>query len=211
VAFLHDEGDWGFLQWVAIEDGNTYAHPCHKKNYDQIKGLTTKIDPPITGRTFSVRIGGNLLVLRRMPAISKGWTKLTDRLRVISPTAAFNEQKISENVSTMSFKWQGRTLSVARVTLSHIPIHMNAHSEGEILDWDIEYGTSAIQNISDAVVLWAFCTDGQIVEPPVIRPEDLKRRPASLENGAFDLEWKTGTVVWRFKIDPVSDSPFTRL
>ena len=211
VAFLHDAGDWGFLQWTAVEDGKTYAHPSHKKNYDQIKGLTTKINPPITGKTFSVRNGGNLLVLRRMPSISTGWTKLTDRLRIISPAAVFNEQKISENVSVMSFKWQGRTLSVARVTLSSIPFHMNAHIENGILDWDIEYGASAIQNISDAVILWAFCTDALIVEPPTIKAEDLKSRPSSIENFIFDLEWKTGTILWRFKINPVSESPFTEI
>jgi hypothetical protein len=209
MAFLHDAGDWGFLQWAVVEDGNTYAHPCHKKNYDQIKGLSTKVNPPITGKTFSMRKGGTVLVLRRMPSISRSWTKLTDRLRIISPTAAFNEQKLSENVSTMSFKWQGRTLSVARVTLSNVPVHMNTHSENGILDWDIEYGPSAIQNTPDAVVLWAFCTDAEIVELPVIKPDELQKRPAnSLENGIFDLEWKTGTVTWHLKIDPVSDNPF---
>jgi hypothetical protein len=211
VAFLHDAGDWGFLQWAAIEDGNTYSHPCHKKNFDQIKGLTTKVNPPIVGNTFSVMRGGNLLVLRRMPAISKGWTKLTDRLRVISPTASFQEQKISENVSILNFKWQGRTLSVARVTLSSIPLHKNAHSDGGVLDWDIEYEASAIQTMSDAVVLWAFCTDGEITESPVIKPEELLRRGSSVENGVFDLDWKAGTVVWHLNINPVSDRPFTEI
>ncbi|MFZ2654482.1 MAG: hypothetical protein WAX69_06160 [Victivallales bacterium] len=208
AAFLHDDGDWGFLQWAAVEDGNTYAHPSHKKNFSRLKGLTAKVNPPIAGNTFSLRKGGNLLVLRRMPSISGAWTKLTDRLRVISPTAVFNEQKISGNTSTMSFKWKERTLSVARVTLSPLPVHRNAHVEDGILDWDIEYGTSAVQSISGAVVLWAFCTDAQIREAPVIKPDELKKRPSSIENGVFDLKWNAGNAVWNLKINPVSDSPY---
>ena len=209
VSFLHDDGDWGFLQWSTQEDGKTYAHPCHQKKHDIIKGLSTKINPPIIGNTFSLREAGNLLVLRRMPAISTVWTRLSDRLRVVSPASEFEEKKISDNCSTMLFKWRGgRILSVARVTFSDIPTHMNMRIKDEILDWDIEYGKQSIKNMNDAVILWAFSIDAEIINPPTIKPVAIKRRPFEKENGIFYLDWKAGNFHWNMKIDPVAKNPF---
>ena len=212
VTFLHDNGDWGFLQWLAEEDGKTFAHPSHTKNYDMLKGLSVKVNPPIAGNTFSLRQGGSLLVLRGMPAISTAWTRLVDRLRVISPSAEIEERNPAANFSTLLFKWPGgRKLSVARVTLSTLPSHAKPRLEDGKLDWGIEYDASALPVMSDAVILWAFCIDAEITEPPVIKAEELKRRPVSMENYIFDLDWKTGKVRWRMKINPVIDNPFIEI
>lgn len=188
---------------------NTYAHPCHKKNYDITKGLSTKVNPPITGNTFSLREGSNLLVLRRMPIVSVAWTRLIDRLRIVSPSSEFKE-KTSDNFSTMSLKWQRRTLSVARVTLSNAPAHINARVEAGVLDWDIEYGKSEIQDTYGAVVLWAFSVDAEIETSPIIKPADMQRRRSGKENYAFNLDWEAGRFRWLMKIDPVADTPFAR-
>jgi hypothetical protein len=205
VAFLHDGGDWGFLQWVSEEDGKTYANPSDTKDYDINRGLSTKVRPPICGNTFSVLEGGNLLVLRRMPAISMSWTKLVDRLRVVSPTAEFTEKIFDGRFSTLLFKWpDGRILSAARLTLSDVPAHVNPRFNGKMLDWDIEY--TDFPNMNETVTLWAFCVNSEINEPPVIRKEKMKRRPVDPENAVFDLKWKTGTHTWNMKIDPVAGS-----
>jgi hypothetical protein len=205
VAFMHNDGDWGFLQWVAEEDGITYAHPSHTNNYGIDRGLSAKVRPPICGNTFSVREGGNFLVLRRMPSISMAWTKLIDRLRVISPVSQFAEGISDDRFSTLLFKWpNGRILSVARVTISDVPVHMSPHFDGKVLDWDIEY--TAFPDMNDTVTLWAFSVDAEINEPPTIRKGVMRKRPTDPENSVFDLEWKAGEHFWRMKIDPVIGS-----
>jgi hypothetical protein len=205
VAFMHDDGDWGFLQWLSEEDGTTYANPSHTKNYGINRGLSATIRPPIGGNTFSIQEGGNLLVLRRMPTISMAWTKLVDRLRVVSPTAQFTIGYSDDRCSTLLFKWpDNRMLSVARVTLSDVPTHMQPRFDGKMLDWDIEY--TEFPDMNDTVTLWAFSLDAEINEPPVIRKEKMKRRPVDPENSVFDLEWQTGKYHWNMKIDPVAGS-----
>ena len=205
AAFLHDNGDWGFLQWASREDGRNYANPSGTKNYDINRGLSTKVRPPICGNTFSVLEGGNLLVLRRMPAISMSWTKLADRLRVVSPTAQFTEKIFNDRFSTLLFRWpNGRTLSAARLTLSDVPAHMQPRFDGKVLDWDIEY--TNFPNMNETVTLWAFSVNSEINEAPVIRKEKMKRHPVDPENAVFDLKWETGTHTWDMKIDPVAGS-----
>lgn len=205
VAFMHNDGDWGFLQWLSEEDGATYANPSHTRNYGINRGLSTKVRPPIEGNTFSMQKGGNLLVLRRMPGISMAWTKLVDRLRVVSPTAQFTEGNSDDRFSTLLFKWpDGRMLSVARVTLSDVPNHMQPRFDGKVLDWDIEY--TGFPDMNDTVTLWAFSLDAEISEAPIIRKNKMKCRPVGPENNIFDLEWKAGTHFWNVKIDPVSGS-----
>lgn len=205
VAFMHDDGDWGFLQWLSEEDGITYANPSHTKNYGINRGLSTKVRPPIGGNTFSLREGGNLLVLRRMPTISMAWTKLVDRLRIVSPTAQFAEGNSDDRFSTLLFKWpDGRILSVARVTLSDIPVHMQPRFDGKVLDWDIEY--TDFPDMNDTVTLWAFSVNAEINKPPIIRKEKLKCRPVGPENSIFDLKWQAGEHLWNIKIDPVAGS-----
>ena len=202
VAFLHNDGDWGFLQWLSLEDGTTFAHPSHTKDYGIDRGLSTKVRPPIQGETFSIRDSGNLLVMRRMPAISLAWTKLVDRLRVVSPIAKRMERKLDERCSTLSFKWaNGRTLSVARATLSNVPEHLPVRIDGNVLDWDISY--SKFPAMNETVTLWAFAVDSDIVEPPTVMKSPLRKRPADPENQPFNLEWRTGEHDWRITVDPV--------
>ena len=210
VAFLHDDGDWGFLQWVTEEeDGAIFAHPSHKEKYDINKGLSTKINPPITGMTHSLRRGKNLLVLRKMPAIDRTWSRLSERLRVVSPNAKLADKRLSDNCSTLRFEWpRGRVLSVARVTFSAIPVHKKIVVTNDILDWDVEYGKSDIPDMTEALVLWAFSMDAEIVEPPLISIDSLRKRPFGNENKVFDLDWEVGDCRWRMKIDPASDKPF---
>ena len=209
VAFLHDDGDWGFLQWTSEEDGKTYAHPNHTKDYDIDRGLSAKVRPPITGTTCSLEHHGNLIVLRRMPSLSLSWTRFADRLRIVTPTAAWSEQQLDDRCSTACLTWpDGQMLSVARVTFSAVPKHKPAKIAASFLDWELEYND--FPGLNETVTLWAFAVDAKITEPPRIVFENRRFRPADPEDRPFELQWQAGNHLWRLRADPVHDLLATR-
>jgi hypothetical protein len=204
VAFLHDDGDWGFLQWTSEEDGATYAHPSHTKDYDIERGLSTKVRPPLTGTTSCLEHQGNMIVLRRMPSVSLSWTRFADRLRIVTPTASWSEQQLNDQCSTACLTWpDGQMLSIARVTFSAVPKHQPAQTTGSFLDWELEYGD--FPGMNETVTLWAFAVDAKITEPPRIVFENRRFRPADPENRPFELQWQAGNHRWCLQADPVHD------
>ncbi len=202
VAFLHDDGDWGFLQWHSEEDGNCFSHPCHSKDYGIDRGLSLKVRPPITGRTFSIRRGTHLIVLRHMPSLSMAWNRFADRLRIVNPSASYTEKTLSPNCSAICFQWPGgRTLSIARISLSDIPKHRPAVQSGNFLDWELEYRD--FPNMNETVSLWAFAIDETINTVPKLDFAPMRYRPFDPECRPFTLQWQIGKQFWNLQTDPV--------
>lgn len=202
VAFLHDAGDWGFLQWHSEEDGHSFSHPCHSKDYGVDRGLSLKVRPPNTGRTYSIRQGKHLIVLRHMPSVSMSWNRFADRLRIVNPSASFTEKTLSPTCSVIRFEWPGgRSLSIARSSLSDIPKHRPAERSKNFLDWELEY--CDFPNMNETVSLWAFAIDEAITEAPKLEFFPMRFRPFDPECRPLSLQWQAGTQFWHLQIDPV--------
>jgi len=219
LAFFHDNGDWGFLQWESQEEGEVYGHPCsaYMKNYhanSPEEGLSAKSVTPIGGRTFALRKKNSFLLLRNMPVIFRTWNTFKDRLRIVRPSAKFtfkNSQPIINPVypsfcySILSLEWPNRRLSVARVsfrdTAEHKApkIHQPAPAEPDTLDWDIEYPDFAEhpRRLMGLNSLWIFSLNAEIDEPPEVHPV-MARRHAS--GPVSQLNWNIGEDRWRVNI-----------
>ena len=201
VAFLHDQGDWGFLQWNSEEDGSCFSHPCHSKDYDIDRGLSRKVRPPICGRTFSIRQKNQLLVLRHMPSLSMAWNRFADRLRIVNPSATFTEKQLSPNCSTIDFQWPtGRTLSIARISFSDTPKHRPVIQKNNFLDWELEY--QEFPNMNETASLWAFAIDETINTVPKLDFATMRYRPFDPECRPFTLKWQIGKQFWHLQVDP---------
>ena len=212
VALWHSQGDWGFCQWEAVERGSIRCHPATDKRSAYLhNALTGEVSPPVVGHTFAVQRGGNLVALRRMPAIPASWEALTDRFRLVGDSAAIERGPSGERWSQWLLRWGNRTVSLCHVdlTASAAP---EMKREGGRVDWEVRRAAEDLRGRRGVVGLWAICLAGPIDCPPQLT--EAGGIPAVCrvaEERAWELRWPWRDVTWRLRIDPLAGAPLAEV
>jgi len=211
AAFWSPEGIWGFWQWETDENGIVRAHPAVDKGSAYLgNALTNQVRPPITGRTFSLMKNGNLLVLRVMPTIVGTWARVTDRLRLVDPTADLETRPPSAGWSQRLIRLERRTVAIQCAPLRRqfaamapAPMPVERREPVRLLDWDLNLERPAIEEALAMVTLWGVSVDGEVVAAPLFETcSQTPSQPRSGEQRAWSLTWQWPGVTWDVRIDP---------
>lgn len=209
VALWKPEGDWGFLQWeVENGDGEVKAHPANRRG--GARALTERVNPPITGRTYSLRREGNILVLRVMPAVARSWTRITDRFKILDATAEFQTQADDARWGQLLLEYPERTVGVAAFSLAEgVAPAFERAPNGAYWGFDFpERAFSGDQTQHWIVNVWGFSLDGEIQEAPAVEMlDDYGKVPRSDPEKARRVTWRWPGVTWDVVIDPRAEKP----
>ena len=212
VAFWHAGGDWGFMQWQTQENGEPRAHPALGGPPAHLpKTLTQSVLPPIVGRTCAVLRGGDLLVLRVMPAIAATWEQLTDRFRLIETRAGVSETGNGDTWRQLLLGYPKRTVSVNYVNLTGAASPKRMQNEMGGLDWDVTYSADDLQGRRAIVHLWGFSLNGQIEHPPEVHPLPHHLSPQAAEERAWEIHWPWPQTEWHVHLDPKASNPIQEI
>jgi hypothetical protein len=215
VALWRPEGDWGDFQWVVEEDEQVKAHPAIVRNTAYLNNaLSTSTRPPIVGETYALQRGGNLLVLRIMPATDVHWDRVRDQWRIIDNHAEVEALPVLEGWSQLLMEYADRSISVHYLDLMEIrgpELTRNAHGG---MDWRVSWSaegeeapeTNELQK-QMLVSLWGMSAEGKVEEAAVLVPLETVSVHRNPEQRAYLLEWKWPGIEWRVAIDPLSDEP----
>lgn len=204
VAFWSPKGDWGFMQWETVEDGEVKAHPTHKMT--GARALTSHVNPPVYGKTYSIQRGGDLLVVRIMPVIVQDWMNVTDGFKIADCTA-----KISEADSIFSqllLKYPDRTVSLCAIpSISGCaPVRKQ---EDTFTYWKFDYTQNQLKSQKIIVDVWGISLNGEITHAPEIELGEYNDIPMVSGWQKRRLKWKWPKTSWDVVIDPMSDDPLT--
>ena len=212
VAFWHAGGDWGFMQWQAMENGAPRAHPALGGPPAHLpKTLTDSVLPPVVGRTYGMMRGGDLLVLRVMPAIPASWTQLIDRFRLVETRAEISEMRDGEIWRQLLLGYPQRMVSVSYVNLMGATFPERAQNEMGGLDWAVTDSADHLQGKRAVVHLWGFSLNGQIDQPPEVHAIPHHMSPQSAEERVWDIHWAWPQTAWRVRLDAKAANPIQEI
>ena len=238
VAVSRPGKTWMYLQWETEEEGRIRSHPATDVkeacfNY----GLSGSINPPVTGRTYSIQEGNGILVLRIMPSSPALCARITDRLRVIGDPGEVEEPLHEGPWHQLLMRWEDREISVHSIPLPFFdrtsmdlpvlktcgnfcelispetakmaPVSMKLKRNGKCLDWDGDNSGVQLRNRRIVATLWAFCLDGRIGSPPVlnISMPTPPLIPRMYEENGWEITWKWPGKNWNLLIDPLGSEP----
>ena len=209
VALWHASDGWGFLQWETAEGDRRRGHPAISRAEAYLNNaLTSSVRPPITGQTWCLQRGGDLLVLRVMPAVAQDWTELCDRFRLIGHRGTFEVLDRRDRWSQLLLTLGKRTISVHHVALAddYYPEPVDAAEDRR--DWQVRRDAQALSGRRVIVDLWAIRLDGSVDKPPVltqIHPSPSIPRDAG--ERAWQLDWTWPETRWDVTIDPKATEP----
>jgi hypothetical protein len=216
VAFWRPQGDWGFLQWETRVGDERRAHPAldlATSYFDP--ALADTNDPPVVGQTYSIQSGGDVIVLRIMPAVAASWDALADRIRVINALVSPTVLPTSNGHAQMVLPYPGREVGVLCLPVSagaDVRLRIDSSGTKRTVDWGPGFNRDALGKLSKVIVLWGLSVNGRVTTNPVIfavaPAPDVPRAP---EEHPFELRWQWPGKQWRLRIAPLDPLPLREL
>ena len=205
VTLWKPQGDWAFLQWQTVEDGQVRAHPA---NYNGGPvALTLSVDPPYVGETYSYQNGGNVLVVRIMPQIAGSWQSVSDLFKLTNRTASVESCPLGAGFEQLLLKYADCTVSVGMIPITGQPFPRMWYEDNTLYWGTFCSGTELAAQETHAVInLWGISLDGEITRGPhieVVEPIDPSRTEA-MQKRNIKWAWPNGEV-WCVQIDPLSE------
>ncbi|MCX5660553.1 MAG: hypothetical protein NTW19_12640 [Planctomycetota bacterium] len=205
VAAWHAQGGWMFLQWETNEGGERRSHPSESQSTSYLRNsLSSKIDPPPVGRTWSLKVGRSFVVLRRMPKWSPDWPEVIDRLRVVDLRSERRDQRHEGAWSQIRFQFAEGSMPENAIAVSFIDLTgtkrpVSAENTFKGIDWTVHHPRGEHEAGGSALGLWTFSLDDALAQPPTV---------AATPDG-WRANWKSaeGDVV--VVIRPDGDNPLT--
>lgn len=212
VAFWHQAGDWGYLQWLVENAVGPVGHPSLFSKQDNLgsiqKTLTPDINPPIVGQTFTQWCNQGMLILRRMPAIPSSWKTLSDRLRIVDLTAG----PIQNSPQSLTLTYPDRAIQITHLDPWHNRVPSLNISAPDVLDFGPVISIPALPRLRGYVALWAVTFDRlDLPLPTFIRLSSGDNIPRAPSETAFTLNWAWPGHTWRLTLDPLSPHPLVPL
>jgi hypothetical protein len=208
VALWTPKGDWGFLQWQTVEDCKVKAHPAN--NRTGARALTSSINPPFTGKTYSIQRGGDILVVRIMPAIMQTWECVSDSFKLINGTAVLTElSPVDPSFNQLLLEYLEKTVSICNIP-SVSGLMPEIEKEGNAVYWKLEYPASALRQMKTMkmiVDVWGISLNGKVSEAPVIKFEENHQIPLVEVQQKRRLTWQWPKTKWDVTIDPMAATP----
>jgi hypothetical protein len=201
VAFWHEQGGWGFLQWRSELGDQRRAHPAERRAEAYLRNALTFDKPePIVGHTWSIQDGGQAIVLRAMPTLFKPWDRFIDRFRLVEPKATLDVSAPSGPWTQIVLNFGDQAVSIHHISLDGRHPTM-IQQDGGPWDWQIAYDAADLADRTCVINLWAFSLDGRIDNAP--RLEKIEGRQA------WNLSWNLGAdrPAWSLLIDPIDATP----
>lgn len=208
VAFWTPQGDWGFLQWQTVEDGQVKAHPANDRT--GARALTSKLNPPVCGQTFSIQRGGDLLVVRIMPRIMQTWESVSDSFKLINGTAEITDASIDPSFDQVLLSYSNQTVSICSIP-SEDGVRAVWEEQGNSKHWKLNYvpttmgGSDSLKMIVD---VWGISLNGPITDVPIIEFEADRSVPLAAAQQKRRLTWQWPCTKWDVVIDPQEEHPF---
>ena len=170
VAFWHERGDWGYLQWVAREAGQTRALPALSRATRGSCILSDRESAAGVGQTWSAQHERSFLMLRRLPRVAATWPEVTDRFRLIHPTASNPRLDQIEGWHRLTLDYDGLVLTVAVLPLDGEPeVALTPRTEeGELHVASTWSWRTPDHRPSSLAALWFITMDTKPVAPPQI-------------------------------------------
>lgn len=197
--------DWGFLQWETLEGGKLRAHPANGGPFAHIpKTLSDAIMPPVTGETFSLQRGSDVLIFRIMRCIPQSLEMITDRFRLLATTADV-EESCQDDWHQLLLHYPGRDVSVNFISLTPCDKTELVRAENDRSDWDhtLTNASPAFHDQRILLHLWAISLNGKIETPPEITVENRDYEVRMPGEKVRLIDWKWKNTHWKVKIDPL--------
>jgi hypothetical protein len=207
VAFWTPQGDWGFLQWQTVEDGQVKAHPANDRT--GARALTAKINPPVCGQTFSIQRGGDLLVVRIMPRIMQTWETVSDSFKLINGTAEVADASVDASFNQMLLSYSNQTVSICSIP-SEAGVSAALEEQGNTMYWTLNYTPSTMggaDSLKMIVDIWGISLNGPVTDVPVIEWEETTDIPLVEVQQKRRLTWQWPQTRWDVIIDPMTENP----
>ena len=207
MAFWHKAGDWGFLQWEAMENDAPRSHPAQGRHMAHLpKTLTESVLPPIVGQSHAIQHGSDLLVLRIMPAVTASWTQVADRFRLINPSVEATVKEHSDVWHQLTLPYDAKILTINHLALMpNNPERIDNDMGG--FDWQITWPQDQLHHKRALINLWGFSLGDPITEAPDLQPIEYHQTPQAAEERAWTLHWQWPTITWNVRIDPRAREP----
>jgi hypothetical protein len=209
VALWRPAGDWCFLQWETEEQGTVRSHPAYDQHAAYLgNALTQAVRPPLVGRTFCLQRGGRLLALRIMMPLATGWTRLTDRWRMLQPRRSIVCEKPEADRAVLRLRDPEREISVQYVDLNGVGLPVLNENTPDVVDWSVTLTEERLRQCRAVVGLWAVALDGATgtrIQRAPWRPA--ARRHAHSGEDAWEIRWDWGDAVWQIVVDPLAAEP----
>ncbi len=207
VAFWKPQGDWGFLQWQTVEDGQVKAHPASQRT--GARALTSHINPPVCGQTFSIQRGGDLLVVRIMPKIMQTWETVSDSFKLINGTAEVTDALVDASFNQMLLSYSNQTVSICSIP-SEAGLSAAVEEQGNAMYWTLNYTPSTLggaDSLKMIVDVWGISLNGPVTDVPVIEFEENTDIPLVEAQQKRRLTWQWPQTKWDVIIDPMAENP----
>ncbi len=209
VAFSHQNGDWGFLQWETMENNTPRSHPAQGRHMaHQPKTLTETIHPPIVGQTHTIQRGSDLLVLRIMPTVASSWTQVTDRFRLTKCEAQISISKMNPFWHQLHLDYNNHAVCIHHLAFTPDLFPQQQKNDMGGFDWHITWPHP--QPKRALVNLWAF-SFVPIMELPNLKPVEYYFTPQAAEERTWVLQWQWLNTTWQVKINPRAAEPLVSL
>ena len=194
---------WGFLQWETFEAGKRRSHPAVEKYGEyESRSLTSSVQPPIVGQTYTRQQDGELLALRVMPAIAAAWDELIDRFRIVSTQTKIISEFSDGNWSQLVLDCGSHHIGLQCLRLSGGLEPAQARVNGEMLDWSVCYGKDDLADRRAAVNLWGISLSGPVKKAPVILPDpQAPPMPRKHESLALLVSWEWPNCSWNLRVN----------
>ncbi|MDQ8194159.1 hypothetical protein QEH59_06970 [Coraliomargarita sp. SDUM461004] len=207
VALWKPSGDWAFLQWEVEEAGEAKAHPANTRS--GARALTNQVNPPLLGQTYSLQRGGNLLVVRMMPAISASWGRVSDRFKMLDITADAYKEANGARFQQILLEYPERSIGLASFSMVE-DCYPVLEELGKESYWGYNFPVEVQpRNERNHVIIniWGFSLDGEIVQEPVLtKLDDYGKVTRSEMEEVTRLVWQWPETDWDVIIDPMSDN-----
>ena len=207
IALWTPKGDWGFLQWETVEEGQVKAHPASVNI--GARALTSSVNPPVFGETYSIQRGGDLLVVRIMPVIVQSWERVSDVFKIADCTAAVTEAQSDSSFNQLLLEFPDRTVSVCN--FSSLPgLKPVLETEGNTFRWRLDYSESELKKHATMKIIvdvWGISLNGEITEAPTLEVESNHLIPLVDAQQKRRLVWQWPNTQWDVTIDPMSENP----
>jgi hypothetical protein len=181
VAFFRSQGDWGFLQWVAEEDGTLRALPALQRDDLTTHVLSDACAEAAVGRTFGRRCGNGFLVLRRLDAVAPAWPYVTDRFRLLDATCARPVASTDGEWRRLEWPYGAETL-----TLAFHPLEGSVQTSLQDWRWEqrYEWQSHRPQRLAG---LWLLAMGQGAAALPVVAKDEDRWRVTCADGSALPL------------------------
>jgi len=214
VSMWHRSGEWGFLQFQSRRGDRVRAQPALEiiSAYHD-PSIASESAPLVTGQTFTIQRGGDVVALRVIPVVAREWDRLADRLRLVNAQCDITTTPADGGRFGIVLRHPERQVGVACAPLSAgavVARHDSTASSGRTIDWGPTFDRGAMDKLKMIVVLWGISLDGPVDAAPVIQPLASSDDRAPEERGV-EVRWTWRNTDWRLKIDPRSQQPLVQL